>query len=300
MKFEWIYRNKQSQRLRDFLNERGLSRSQLKKMKFHGRNLFVNHHYRLTNYYLHYGNVVTMVLSDEAPAPSLVPSNVPLKVIYEDNHFLVVDKPFGVDSIPSVQHPTDTMANRVKGYLIRNRHSRGAVHIIGRLDRNTSGLMLFAKHGYAHSLIDQQRHTGQLQKFYTALVSQPFGAIQHGWINLPLQPSREFYMRGEARVGGKTSISEYWVQRQWYHAAQVRVKILTGRTHQIRIHFASIGHPLLGDDLYFGPQTLIQRQALHCSELRFYHPFLQREVCFRSPLPSDLRKLINNLNNNEN
>lgn len=299
MKFEWQYQNKQPQSLRDFLNEHGLSRTQLTKLKFHGQNLFVNHHYRLTNYMLHYHDLITMIIGDEAPASTLQPSFKPLDIIYEDEHFLVVNKPYGVDSIPSLQHPVDTMANRVKGYLISSHHSRGAVHIIGRLDRNTSGLMLFAKHGYAHSLIDQQRHTGQLQKFYTAIVNQPFGNIKHGWIFLPLQPSREFYMRGEVRVGGKPSISEYWVEQQWTNATMIRVKILTGRTHQIRIHFASIGHSLLGDDLYFGSQSLISRQALHCSELRFYHPFLQREVCFHSSIPFDMKELVMQLNKNQ-
>ncbi|KMO54895.1 pseudouridine synthase, partial [Lacticaseibacillus rhamnosus] len=183
----------------------------------------------------------------------------------------------------------------VKAYLIKTHAESQAVHVVTRLDRDTSGLMVFAKHSLAHSLLDRQLHSENFLKQYLALVTSKSLLSAHGWIVLPIGVSTGFYMRRVVSETGKPSVTEYQTLAQNSHAAAVLVTLHTGRTHQIRVHFAAIGHPLFGDDLYNRQADDFKRQALHCAHLRFWQPLQKKWVDLHAPLPTDMAKLSDHL-----
>lgn len=294
MKFEWQYQDAEGCVLRNFLRRHKLSRSQLTKIKFAGGTILVNGQEAHTNAQLVQNDVVTVYLAPEVAVEHVIPVKGDLKVVFEDDHFLVVDKPAFVASLPAPNHPHNTMANFVKQYLIDQNAESQAVHVVTRLDRDTSGLMMFTKHGFAHSLLDKQLQSKELQKTYVAIASGDMRVDypQHAWIDRPIKRSDDFYMRRVVGVGGKRSLTEYWQEAHGTDATLVKLKLLTGRTHQIRVHFASLGHPLIGDNLYGVADNLLPRQALHCRELTFYHPFEERYVTVQSELPADFQAVM--------
>lgn len=295
MEYVWHYEG-QPEKLGHFLQQMGLSRMQLKRLKYQGGFVFVNKRRRNTAFLIRQGDTIFLKMAPEREADAVKPFDAPLAIAYEDQDYLVVNKPAGVASIPDVAKGPDTMANRVKAYLIKTHAESLAIHVVTRLDRDTSGLMLFAKHSFAHSLMDRQLHTSNMVKQYTAIVTNWRPLPPHGWIVLPIGRTREFYMRrGVNLLAGKHSVTEYWVQEANDQAAKVLVTLHTGRTHQIRVHFSALGHPLFGDELYGGPHRLIDRQALHCSHLRFWQPLAQKQIDLIAALPPDMVELARQL-----
>jgi 23S rRNA pseudouridine1911/1915/1917 synthase len=207
--------------------------------------------------------------------------------VYEDRDLLVVNKPAGIASIPAANKADDSMANFVKYYLQRSGAESTAIHVVTRLDRDTSGIMLFAKHSFAHTLLDRQLHTRSMDKQYLALSAGPVALSQHGWLIMRLGLSSEFYMRRAVTLDGKKSVTEYSTLAQRGPYALTRVFLHTGRTHQIRVHFAAIGRPLVGDSLY-GGEDRMPRQALHCSDLFLKHPFTGELLHLHAQLPTDM------------
>ncbi|WP_461226927.1 RluA family pseudouridine synthase [Lacticaseibacillus suihuaensis] len=290
MRFKWTYTGAARIKLGSFLKAQGLSSIQLKRMKYRKGYVFVNHRQRTTDFRLRPGDVVLVQLAPEVPVDTVVPTPGTLDIVYEDPYLLVVNKPAGVASIPDAAKGNDSMANFVKAYLATSGAESTAIHVVTRLDRDTSGLMLFAKHGFVHSLLDRQLHSRDLVKRYLAFV-QGAALAPHGWLVLPIGRTQEFYMKRGVVLGGKPSVTEYRRLARSGQASLVLVTLHTGRTHQIRVHFAAIGHPLFGDDLYGGSQRLIGRQALHCATLDLWHPVLHTKLHLTAALPSDMVSL---------
>ncbi|WP_407893306.1 RluA family pseudouridine synthase [Lacticaseibacillus sp. N501-2] len=296
MKLTWTYDGDAPIKLYTFLRQMGLARMQIKKAKFHGGEFFVNDVSVHTNFVVHPGDMVAMVLAPDTVSDQVIPYPAPLDIVYEDRDYLVVNKPAGIASIPDVAKSPDTMANRVKAYLIASHAQSSAIHVVTRLDRDTSGLILFAKHSLAHSLIDAQLHTDKMQKHYLALVSGKAAMPDHGWLVLRLGRTTDFYMHRGVVADGKISVTEYQVLQSAPNAKLVQVRLHTGRTHQIRAHFSAIGHPLYGDDLYGGPHVSeLDRQALHCAKLDFWQPLTQTMIHLTAPLPEDMATLAAHL-----
>lgn len=226
---------------------------------------------------------LTIKVAPEPVDSTVEVSNEPLKIVYEDDNWLVVDKPAGVTSIPGPTVTNDTVLNRFKGYLIGKQASDLRPHLITRLDRYTGGLLLVAKHHVATSMISQQVQQHQMVKEYTAIVG---GIInrEHGEIDKPIARRPEQIQRVIA-ADGQPAQTEYWVEKRGSNWTRVRVRLHTGRTHQIRLHFAAIGHPLIGDHLYGGDVSKYNHQLLHASRLGFNDPFKLKELQFTSPLP---------------
>ena len=156
-------------RVKTFLKEHDISKGLLAKIKFEGGHIWVNGEEQFATYPVHEGDVVAIEIPDEAPHETLKPIPFDLDIVYEDDNFLVINKPYGYASIPSVNHD-NTMANFVKYHFVSNNYPNQRVHIVTRLDRDTSGLMLFAKHGYAHARMDKQLQQKSIKKHYYALV----------------------------------------------------------------------------------------------------------------------------------
>ncbi|USS88419.1 RluA family pseudouridine synthase [Fructilactobacillus hinvesii] len=235
------------------------------------------------------GETLTVTFPPELSDPNVPPSKHSLAILFENEHWLVVNKPAGLTSVPGPSNRTDTLVNRVKGHL----QAQGAVdlrpHVITRLDRFTSGVVLVAKHRLATGYADQLLAQHHLHKQYQAVVSGYLDQ-DHGIVRFPIGRVGDQIAR-KVTPAGQAAETEYWVEHRFSAATRVRVQLHTGRTHQIRVHFAHLGHPLLGDELYGGPLNQgIKRQALHAEQLAFLDPFSNERLEFNAPLPADMLK----------
>lgn len=279
-------------KVKTLLKSHDVSKALLAKVKFKGGKILVNGKEENAVYLLNAGDQVSIDIPPELPHESLRPVDHPLAIVYEDDHFLVLDKPAGFASIPSILH-SNTMANFVKHYYVANHYPNQQIHIVTRLDKDTSGLMLFAKHGYAHARLDKQLQAKTLEKRYYALVAGQGNLPEKGDIIAPIARDDQSIITRRVHPSGKYAHTSYQVIAQYGEVRLVDIKLHTGRTHQIRVHFAHIGFPLLGDDLYGGSMAYgISRQALHCHSLGFYHPFDQKSVVHTSSLTDDFESVI--------
>lgn len=298
MRFSWAFDKEQPQQIKYFLKEQGVSKGLFAKIKFRGGRILVNNESQNARFYLTNGDDITIEIPAEGEHETVIPDDTGLDIVYEDEHLLIVNKPSGVASIPAQYHPVGTMVNRVKYHYCSQCYEDRVVHVVTRLDRDTSGLMLFARHGFAHARLDQQLRKKQVIKSYQALVSDAQDVLQaHDVICSPIGRDMSSLIKRQVTVEGKDAITEYWVNKKTEDYSLVDIKLHTGRTHQIRVHFASLGCPLLGDDLYGGNLDAgVTRQALHCRSLSFQHPFTGETLYFEQPLPEDMRKIINKKN----
>jgi 23S rRNA pseudouridine1911/1915/1917 synthase len=186
--------------------------------------------------------------------------------------------------------PDRSLAQAVLYYYEEHQIS-STIHVVNRLDRDTSGLVLIAKHRYAHDLLSKQQKQKTMKRTYLAFVH---GIVEKekAVINRPIGRKEGSIIEREVREDGKTAVTHYEVIEQWEQYALLALSLETGRTHQIRVHMASINHSLLGDNLYGGTHELIGRQALHSHTLTFYHPFLEGIVTFKALPPEDMEQLM--------
>ncbi|WP_321382835.1 RluA family pseudouridine synthase [uncultured Enterococcus sp.] len=294
MEFQWTFTKEQPQQVKSYLKEQGVSKGLLAKVKFQGGRITVNEQVENVLFKLTAGDLVKIVIPDEGEHETMLPSDSSVDILFEDEHFLVVNKPAGIASIPSQYHTSETMANQVKGYYQRMNYKDQVIHIVTRLDRDTSGAMLFAKHGFAHALLDQQLRKKQVVKIYHALVGGAVNSLaEHGEIIAPISRDISSLLKRKVSEEGKYAETEYWLRKKEEDIAFVKIRLHTGRTHQIRVHFESIGCSLLGDELYNGSMERgIMRQALHCSHLSFDHPFTGEKISIDSALAEDMRTII--------
>lgn len=293
MNFSWTYEQKEPQQIKHYLRKQGVSRGLLAKVKFQGGRISVNGQVENVLYYLQDNDELVLEIPDEGEHETLLLDPTPIEVVFEDDHYLIVNKPYDVASIPAQYHPNGTMANRVKHYLTEKGAVNRVIHVVTRLDRDTTGLMLFAKHGFAHAMIDQELREKKVIKKYQALVGGDLSCLKtHEIIELPIERDLTSILRRQTGPAGLASKTEYWLTEETANFALVDIQLHTGRTHQIRVHFEAIGCPLLGDEMYFGNMEQgIQRQALHCGKLEFCHPFTKEELTFTLPLAEDMEQV---------
>ena len=237
------------------------------------------------------GQVLSVRLSDPERRSGIVPAPGPLDIVYEDEDLLVLNKAPGVPVHPGPGHFDDTICNFLINYYDSKR-IEGDAHPVHRLDRGTSGLLVVAKHPHAQEVLKEQLHTPQFRRTYLAVCE---GAPQPpaGLIDAPLGPRDGSLVEQEVRPDGKAARTRY--ETLWTDGAcsLLRLELDTGRTHQIRVHMAHLGHPLVGDFLY-GREApeLIPRPALHSWQVTFRHPITAQELTFTAPLPRDMEALL--------
>ncbi len=268
------------QRLSVFLRVRGVSLSVVRSLKYLPGGLCVNGAPARTSHTLCTGDAVALLLEEEE-GYSALPQAVPLSFVYQSRDALVVDKPAGMATHPGPSHHGGTLANAVCGYHA-GRGRAGIFRPVGRLDTGTSGLALCAGHAASAHLL-----AGTAEKMYLALVRGKLPTTA-GLINAPLGPKPGSATRQWVSEAGRPSVTEYHVLAVGGTASLVAALPKTGRTHQIRAHFAHLGHPLFGDALYGGPMELLPRHALHCAALRFCELCGNRPVLWCPP-PPDMR-----------
>lgn len=238
-----------------------------------------------------------IAVSIPPPSPiSLAPENIPLKVVYEDKDLIVVDKPAGLLVHPAAGQRTGTLVNAILARCSDLGEINGSVRpgIVHRLDKDTSGLMMVAKNEAAQRSLSRQINQRSIKKGYLALVMGHLTPEQ-GAIDAPIGRHPKDRKRMAVVSGGREARTEYKVIKYLDDYTLVEVMPETGRTHQIRVHFAAIGHPIFGDHVYGKRSPLLGRQFLHAHRLGFRLPSSGEFVEFRSELPSDLEEVLKEL-----
>lgn len=287
---EFVVEKEEEGLLREFLLEqKGLSRKSLSKIKQKGR-LLVNGRDVTVRAMLQEGDKVTVIFPEEEMSSYLKPEPMPLDIIYEDEEILLINKPAHVCVHPTSSHKEGTLANGVIHYWQKKGWTR-TFHAVSRLDMDTSGLILIAQNRFSHHQLAKQQRARQIERRYYALV-EGVVADEKGVIEAPIGRKAGSIIEREVRSDGQYAKTLFWVRRRYTNYTWLELQLVTGRTHQIRVHLKHIGHPLLGDQLYGGSQTLITRQALHAYALRFKHPRTARPLSFQAPLPEDMNRLL--------
>ena len=280
--------------LRYFLqNELRLSTKMLKHLKFSEDGILVNGKRVTVRYVLQAGDTLTLALEDTETAP-IEPVDLPIEILYEDEHLVVPSKPADMPTHPSHDHYGDTVANA----LAHRYASLGIPFVfrpINRLDRNTSGLLLIARNRVSAGRMSEAMRKGEIQKAYLAILDGVM-TEQSGVIDACLHRTAESIIVREVcspdAPDADRAVTEYTVLATENQHTLVLAKPITGRTHQLRVHFAHVGHPITGDDLYGRASDAIARHALHALELTFPHPADQRKLHLTAPLPPDMAALV--------
>ena len=253
----------------------GLSVRQIRQLKFLSDGITVNGQKQRIVYSVHSGDRIRVTFSEQNRNVQELPFlEKPLHILYEDEDLLVVDKKAGEVCHPAHGHYQDTLANQAAAYLAGCGSEKAPIRCIGRLDKDTSGTLLFAKNRLAAERLARQKEEGVFRKEYLALVNGIFPVSNRsGEICLPLAPLPGSLMKMQVSGNGKRALTRYEVLCSDRHCSLVLCRIETGRTHQIRVHMAAIGHPLLGDPLY-GNDTYVSstRTALHAWRLYLKQP----------------------------
>lgn len=263
-----------------------LSRRMLRRLK-HEQLIWINGQPVYATARVECGQRLTVYLPIDQKSV-IKPQPLPLSVLYEDRDLAVIDKPAGMVVHPTSQYQEGTLANAWV-YRYENLPFRP----VTRLDRDTSGLMVVAKHAYAHAFLAKQIEQRRYRRTYQALV-QGRVDTETGEILFPIGRASDSFIKRVVRWDefGKPAITRYRVLERWKTATHVELTLATGRTHQIRVHMAAIGHPLCGDTLYGEKNETFPRQALHAAHLSLLHPRHRQRMSWTSVLPDDIKKMI--------
>lgn len=296
MILQWkIKKNEEGMLIKTYLQQiHQFSRRLLVSLKKEPESIQVNGTSQWVTYKLQSEDILKIVLPNERPSDVITPEKLPLDIIYEDAYCLIVNKPAGQACLPSMNHRNNTLANGLTYYYQKN-SIPSTVHIVTRLDVQTSGLVLVAKNQYIHSLFSQLQQEGKIQREYEAIVH---GEIiqKSGKIDAPIGRKKgSIIERTVDVINGKHAITNYTVLHSDNRASRLEIKLETGRTHQIRVHFQYLGHSLYGDDMYGGDKDMIQRQSLHCKQITMQHPITNEKIQLDASLPQDMGTLLKRL-----
>lgn len=281
--------------LREALANYGISKKALTAIKHRGGQILVNQEEKTVRHPLQIGDEIQVFFPLEEPSEQITPCHTPLDIVYEDAELLIINKPANLATIPSYLHQADSIASRIVAYFQQQKLA-STVHIVNRLDRDTSGLMCVAKHSYVHFLMSEMQKKHLINRQYEAFVEGEVLQDQ-GEVIAPIARKGDSIIERMVSDEGQFAHTEYHVVERFEldgkPITHIRLKLHTGRTHQIRVHMASIGHPLLGDELYGGSIEVLQRQALHCVYISLKHPISGEEMIWNEALPTEFLQLKN-------
>lgn len=252
-----------------------------------------------SNYKVTHSDVLDIQLP-ELTEPEIVPENIPLDIIYEDDDIILVNKPKGMVVHPAAGHYSGTLVNALMYHCHDNLSGINGVlrpGIVHRIDMNTTGVLVACKNDFAHNSLAQQLGVHSITRKYNAVCYNTFKDTA-GTIDAPIGRSKNDRKKMAVdRENGRRAVTHYKVLDNFKKFAYVECELETGRTHQIRVHMSSIGHPLLGDDVYCNAKAPynLQGQTLHARVLGFVHPRTGKYMEFEAPLPEYFQKILNNL-----
>ncbi|MBD5081208.1 MAG: RluA family pseudouridine synthase [Ruminococcaceae bacterium] len=248
------------------------------------------------NYKVKAGDVFEIELPD-TEEPEIIAENIPLDIVYEDKYLLVVNKPKGMVVHPAPGHYSGTLVNALM-YHCKDSLSgiNGVIRpgIVHRIDKDTSGLLIVAKNDAAHNGLAEQIKVHSFTRKYEAVVMG--GVRENGTVNASIARHKIDRKKMAVSPEGREAITHYEVIENYNKYSHLRLILETGRTHQIRVHMAYIGHPVVGDPVYGdGKPKWLNGQCLHAREIRFVHPITKDELYFTSPLPEYFEKMLKNI-----
>ena len=300
---EKIVVDEQNLRLDTYITSKSsnISRVMVQKLIESG-NITVNSKKKKTSYKVQIGDIIEINIPKPRDA-KIKPEDIPIEIVYEDNDIVVVNKPKGMVVHPANGNPNGTLVNAVmaacKGTLsgIGGEIRPGIVH---RLDKDTSGLLIIAKNDKAHINMSNQIKNREVRKKYIALVR---GIVNEdeATINMPIGRSTKDRKKMSVRKDGKEAITHFRVIKRYNKYTLLEIKIDTGRTHQIRVHMAEIGHPVVGDMVYSNGKNEfgIEGQMLHAKSLEFKHPVTGKMMNLEADLPQYFKEVLNELDKKE-
>ncbi len=271
-----------------------LSSKMIKYLKYRPDGICVNGQQVTVRHILRKGDCLELAAEDSAHSEKVDPVELPIEILFENDDLVVPSKPGNMPTHPSRDHYRDTVANAL-AFRYREAGIPFVFRPVNRLDRNTSGLLLVARNKRASGELNRALQKGQIGKSYLAIVT---GCLKddEGEISLPLHRSRESIIIRQVcspdAPDASPALTRYRVRAKNEHYTLVEASPITGRTHQLRVHFAALGHPMLGDDLYGTPSPIIPRQALHAYRLTFPMPFTGEALTLTAPLPEDMEAAL--------
>lgn len=279
--------------IEQFLKQQGYSHGCLVHLKKTEAGITKNGIWAYTKETVKEGDTLETVFIEETASEKIVPTDLPLEIIYEDEDLLVVNKPADMPIHPSQGNYENSLANAVAAYY----EKQGIPFVfrcMNRLDRDTTGLVIIAKHMLAGAVLGQAMIDRKIHRTYLAIVK---GKLQEkGTIDLPIaRKEGSTIERCVDMERGECAVTHYECLQGGEDYSLARVWLETGRTHQIRVHMNAIGHPLPGDFLYHPDFSRIKRQALHSWKLEFPHPITGKMMEFTRELPEDMKKLLDEL-----
>lgn len=238
-------------------------------------------------------DMVEISLDYDEDNTNIVPVKMDLKIVFEDDWLLILNKPAGYPIHPSMLHFEDSISNGVKYYFDSiNLHKK--IRPVNRLDKDTSGIVIFAKNEYAQECLVRQMKQNEFVKEYIAVCCGKFDSLV-GTVNAPISRKDGSIIERCVNQNGDYSVTHYDVVQSNSNMSVVHLRLDTGRTHQIRVHMSYLGHSIVGDTLYGTASDLINRQALHSSSVTFYHPVTKQRLSFTAPLFDDMNNLIKSM-----
>lgn len=275
-----------------FLKSQGYSSPIIRHLKRTPNGLCLNNVWARVHDILHTGDILTITLTETEPSENIIPVNLPLKIVYEDEDLMVINKSAGMPIHPSQGNYDNTLANAV-AYYYAQKKLPFVYRCINRLDKDTTGLLILAKNMYSASLLSNMVKERNIHREYLAIatgkvptsgtIEAPIGRVQGSTIERHID-----------EIHGDYACTHYKCLNYQNGYSLVSLKLATGRTHQIRVHMKHIGHPLPGDFLYNPDYSVINRQALHSYCLKFIHPITKTQLEFIAPLPDDMANILQN------
>lgn len=267
--------------IRDFLHNFGVSSSLLTKLKRTENGITVNGKFARAIDTIKTNDILTIHIESKGHMPA--PSDKKIEIIYEDEDLLALDKPPFMPVHESRNHRGDALSNAAANYI----ENGTAFRAVYRLDRDTSGIVLIAKNELAAAKL-----AGKIKKDYYAVASKDIG--DRGTINAPIAREGESIIKRCVNENGEAAVTHYEKVNAYKNGVLYKINLETGRTHQIRVHFAHLGASLVGDTLYGGDSKIINRQALHCKTIYFTHPITSKEITLSCDFPEDIKLLLEN------
>ncbi len=273
-----------------FLKDHGYSHAVLVHLKKTPESVLQNNRWEYLTSKLKEGDSLVITLSEEESSEHIIPVAHPFEIVYEDEDILVINKPAKMPIHPSLHNYDNTLANAVAAYF-KEQGVNYTFRCMNRLDRDTTGLTILAKHMLSAAILNVAVTKREIKREYLAIVDGITDAA--GTVCAPIARKDGSTVEREVNFEtGERAVTHYQTIAHADDCSLLALRLETGRTHQIRVHMKHIGHPLLGDFLYYPDFAKIKRQALHSYRLAFTHPITKEPLVFTAPLPDDMRQIF--------